>query len=149
LLSIAFSPSSALRFNQTAQWFMAIINYANGEIHFKILYYGPGLCGKTTSLTYVHARLSSAYRSELVTFAAAADATLFFDLLPVDALLLQGLKTRFQLYTSPARSSTNPSASWFCAASMAPYLSLIRNGTKWRRTSRISVTSNKTWQSST
>ena len=86
---------------------MAIVNSANREIQFKIVYYGPALCGKTTNLTYIHARLSPAHRGDLVTLATAADRTLFFDYLPVNALVLHGFKTKFQLYTVPGQVMYN------------------------------------------
>jgi mutual gliding-motility protein MglA len=82
---------------------MPIVNYASREIQFKIVYYGPALCGKTTNLTYVHARLSPSHRGELVTLATAAERTLYFDFLPVNAILEQGFKTKFQLYTVPGQ----------------------------------------------
>jgi signal recognition particle receptor subunit beta len=82
---------------------MPIINYASKEIQFKIVYYGPALGGKTTNLIYVHSRIAPAHRGDLVSLATAADRTLFFDFLPVNALTLQGFKTKFQLYTVPGQ----------------------------------------------
>jgi signal recognition particle receptor subunit beta len=82
---------------------MPIINYASKEIQFKIVYYGPALGGKTTNLAYIHSRISPAHRGDLVSLATAADRTLFFDFLPVNALTLQGFKTKFQLYTVPGQ----------------------------------------------
>jgi GTPase SAR1 family protein len=82
---------------------MPIINYAGKEIQFKIVYYGPALCGKTTNLIYIHSRLSTSYRGDLISLATAADRTLFFDFLPVTASPLQGFKTKFQLYTVPGQ----------------------------------------------
>jgi mutual gliding-motility protein MglA len=82
---------------------MPIINYASKEIQFKIVYYGPALGGKTTSLAYIHSRISPAHRGDLVSLATAADRTLFFDFLPLTALTLQGFKTKFQLYTVPGQ----------------------------------------------
>jgi len=82
---------------------MPIINYANKEIQFKIVYYGPALGGKTTNLAYIHSRILPAHRGDLVSLATAADRTLFFDFLPVNALTLQGFKTKFQLYTVPGQ----------------------------------------------
>ena len=82
---------------------MPIINYAGKEIQFKIVYYGPALCGKTTNLIYIHSRLSPSHRGDLISLATAADRTLFFDFLPVTASPLQGFKTTFQLYTVPGQ----------------------------------------------
>src|SRR5271155_5001651 len=82
---------------------MSIINYVNKEIQFKIVYYGPALCGKTTNLTYIHSQVAEAHKGELVSLATAADRTLFFDFLPLNAVVLQGFKTKFQLYTVPGQ----------------------------------------------
>jgi mutual gliding-motility protein MglA len=82
---------------------MPIINYASKEIQFKIVYYGPALGGKTTNLAYIHSRIAPAHRGDLVSLATAADRTLFFDFLPLNALTLQGFKTKFQLYTVPGQ----------------------------------------------
>ena len=60
---------------------MSIINYASREIQFKIVYYGPALCGKTTNLGYIHKRINPENRGDLVSLATAADRTLFFDFL--------------------------------------------------------------------
>ena len=82
---------------------MPTINYASKEIQFKIVYYGAALCGKTTNLVYIHSRIAPAYRGDLVSLATAADRTLFFDFLPLNAVMLQGFKTKFQLYTVPGQ----------------------------------------------
>ena len=82
---------------------MSIINYVNKEIQFKIVYYGPALCGKTTNLTYIHSQVAEAHKGELVSLATAADRTLFFDFLPLNAVVVKGFKTKFQLYTVPGQ----------------------------------------------
>ena len=82
---------------------MSIINYASREIQFKIVYYGPALCGKTTNLAYIHERISPANRGDLVSLATAADRTLFFDFLPLNAVVIKGFVTKFQLYTVPGQ----------------------------------------------
>jgi mutual gliding-motility protein MglA len=82
---------------------MAIINYANKEVQFKIVYYGPALCGKTTNLAYVHSQVKDVNKGELVSLATAADRTLFFDFLPLNAVVIKGFKTKFQLYTVPGQ----------------------------------------------
>src|SRR5260370_3130090 len=82
---------------------MPIINYASKEIQFKVVYYGPARGGKTTNLQYIHSRISPSYRGDLISLATAADRTLFFDFLPVNSIVLQGFKTKFQLYTVPGQ----------------------------------------------
>ncbi len=82
---------------------MSIINYASKEIQFKIVYYGPALCGKTTNLAYVHSQISPENRGDLVSLATAADRTLFFDFLPLHAVTIKGFRTKFQLYTVPGQ----------------------------------------------
>ncbi|HEY2802173.1 MAG TPA: GTPase domain-containing protein [Chthoniobacterales bacterium] len=82
---------------------MSIINYASREIQFKIVYYGPALCGKTTNLAYIHERISPGNRGDLVSLATAADRTLFFDFLPLNAVVIKGFVTKFQLYTVPGQ----------------------------------------------
>jgi signal recognition particle receptor subunit beta len=82
---------------------MPTINYASKEIQFKIVYYGAALCGKTSNLVYIHSRISPAYRGDLISLATAADRTLFFDFLPLNATMVQGFRTKFQLYTVPGQ----------------------------------------------
>ena len=82
---------------------MAIINYANKEVQFKIVYYGPALCGKTTNLAYIHSQIAETNKGELVSLATAADRTLFFDFLPLNAIVIRSFKTKFQLYTVPGQ----------------------------------------------
>ena len=82
---------------------MSIINYASKEIQFKIVYYGPALCGKTTNLSYIHKKIDPSNRGDLVSLATASDRTLFFDFLPLSAIVIKGFKTKFQLYTVPGQ----------------------------------------------
>jgi mutual gliding-motility protein MglA len=82
---------------------MSIINYASREIQFKIVYYGPALCGKTTNLNYIHQRITPQNRGDLISLATAADRTLFFDFLPLNAVVIKGFVTKFQLYTVPGQ----------------------------------------------
>src|ERR1700745_2918754 len=82
---------------------MSIINYASREIQFKIVYYGPALCGKTTNLGYIHKRINPDNRGDLVSLWNAADRTLFFDFLPLNAVVIKGFVTKFQLYTVPGQ----------------------------------------------
>jgi len=82
---------------------MASINYAFKEISCKIVYYGPGLCGKTTNLQAIHATVPRKFRGDLVSLATEQDRTLFFDFLPLDLGEVRGFKTKFQLYTVPGQ----------------------------------------------
>ena len=82
---------------------MASINYASKEISCKIVYYGPGLSGKTTNLQYVHQKIPSQSRGQLISLATDQDRTLYFDFLPVDIGKIHGFATKFQLYTVPGQ----------------------------------------------
>src|SRR5574341_558021 len=82
---------------------MVTINYATREISCKIVYYGPGLSGKTTNLQYVHQKVPAHTRGELISLATDTDRTLFFDFLPINLGAIQGFSTRFQLYTVPGQ----------------------------------------------
>ena len=84
---------------------MAIINQASKELQVKIVYYGPGLGGKTTNLVQVHDHVQTAQgnKGKLVSLATSSDRTLFFDFLPIEAMSIKGFKTKFQLYTVPGQ----------------------------------------------
>ncbi len=82
---------------------MVLINYATKEIVAKIVYYGPGLCGKTTNLQQVFTKLNPKKRGKMISLATEADRTLFFDFLPMELGMVQGFKVRFQLYTVPGQ----------------------------------------------
>ena len=82
---------------------MSMINYASREINCKIVYYGPGLCGKTTNLEYVYEKVAPNTRGKLISLATETERTLFFDFLPVDLGAIRGFKTRFHLYTVPGQ----------------------------------------------
>jgi hypothetical protein len=82
---------------------MALINHRAREIHFKIVYYGPGQGGKTTNLRVLHERLPADRRGRLLSIATDHERTLFFDFLPVDLGLVNGFTTRFHLYTVPGQ----------------------------------------------
>jgi mutual gliding-motility protein MglA len=88
---------------------MSMINYASREINCKIVYYGPGLCGKTTNLEYVYEKVSPSTRGKLISLATETERTLFFDFLPVDLGAIRGFKTRFHLYTVPGQVYYNAS----------------------------------------
>ncbi|GAK58007.1 GTPase-like protein [Candidatus Vecturithrix granuli] len=86
---------------------MALFNYANREITAKIVYYGAGVCGKTTSLEYIHERIAPSQRGRLLSLATETDRTIFFDLLPLKLGEISGFKIRFQLYTVPGQVKYN------------------------------------------
>ena len=88
---------------------MALINYAAREINCKIVYYGPGLSGKTTNIKYIYERLSPTIKGKLVSLATEQERTLFFDFLPVDLGTIRGFRTRFHLYTTPGQVFYNAS----------------------------------------
>lgn len=82
---------------------MAIINYAAREMTAKIVYYGPGLSGKTTSIQYIHSKISATNKGKLVSLATETDRTLFFDFFPVDFGQIGGFKVKFNFYTVPGQ----------------------------------------------
>ena len=82
---------------------MVLFNYATKEITAKIVYYGPGLCGKTTNLQFVYDSLPSNNKSKMLSLATKTDRTLFFDFLPLDLGKIRGMRTKLQLYTVPGQ----------------------------------------------
>jgi len=82
---------------------MAVFNYLRKEIDAKIVYYGPGLCGKTTNLQFIHQHLKPDQRGKMVSLATDEDRTLFFDFLPIELENVRGFRTRFHLYTVPGQ----------------------------------------------
>jgi signal recognition particle receptor subunit beta len=82
---------------------MATLNFAFKELSCKIVYYGCGMCGKTTNLIHIHKTVPQKFRGELVSLATEQDRTLFFDFLPLDLGEVKGFKTKFQLYTVPGQ----------------------------------------------
>ncbi len=82
---------------------MTFINYAAKEINCKIVYYGPGLGGKTTNLQYIYNKTKPERRGKMISLATEADRTLFFDFLPLDLGSIRGFTTRFHLYTVPGQ----------------------------------------------
>jgi signal recognition particle receptor subunit beta len=82
---------------------MTFINYAAREINCKIVYYGPGLCGKTTNLQWIYDKTNPQSKGKLISLATETDRTLFFDFLPLDLGTVRGFKTRFHLYTVPGQ----------------------------------------------
>jgi signal recognition particle receptor subunit beta len=82
---------------------MALINVAAREIHCKIVYYGPGMSGKTSNLQYIHSQVPKDTKGELLSIATETERTLFFDFLPLDLGRVRGFQTRFHLYTVPGQ----------------------------------------------
>jgi hypothetical protein len=82
---------------------MTFINYAAREINCKIVYYGPGLGGKTTNIQYIYEKTGNNTKGKLISLATETDRTLFFDFLPLDLGSVRGFKTRFHLYTVPGQ----------------------------------------------
>jgi hypothetical protein len=82
---------------------MSFINYSSREINCKIVYYGPGLCGKTTNLQYVYAKTNPEAKGKMISLATETERTLFFDFLPLSLGEIRGFKTRFHLYTVPGQ----------------------------------------------
>ena len=82
---------------------MTFINYASREINCKIVYYGPGLCGKTTNLQHIYDSTAQEAKGKLISLATETDRTLFFDFMPLELGTVRGFKTRFHLYTVPGQ----------------------------------------------
>jgi len=88
---------------------MSLINYASREINCKLVYYGPGLGGKTTNLEYIYEKVAPTAKGKMISLATETERTLFFDFLPVDLGTIRGFKTRFHLYTVPGQVYYNAS----------------------------------------
>ena len=82
---------------------MVFLNYTAMQMTAKIVYYGPGLCGKTTNLHWIHSKTAPRSRGEMVSLETETDRTLFFDLLPLEVGVIGGMKVRLQLYTVPGQ----------------------------------------------
>jgi hypothetical protein len=82
---------------------LSFINYSSREINCKIVYYGPGLCGKTTNLQYIYQRTNPEAKGKMISLATETERTLFFDFLPLSLGEIRGFKTRFHLYTVPGQ----------------------------------------------
>jgi len=82
---------------------MAFINYASREINCKLVYYGPGLGGKTTNLQYIYEKTNQDVKGKLISLATETERTLFFDFLPLELGTIRGFRTRFHLYTVPGQ----------------------------------------------
>ena len=82
---------------------MSFINYSSREINCKIVYYGPGLCGKTTNLQHIYEKTTPNIKGKMISLATETDRTLFFDFLPLSLGEIRGFKARFHLYTVPGQ----------------------------------------------
>lgn len=82
---------------------MSTVNFAAREISFKIVYYGPGMSGKTTNLKLIHQHIPNERKGDLVSLATEEERTLFFDFMPLELGSVNGFKTRFHLYTVPGQ----------------------------------------------
>ena len=82
---------------------MSFINYSSREINCKLVYYGPGLGGKTTNIKFVYEKTNPTSKGKLISLATETDRTLFFDFLPIELGSIRGFKTRFHLYTVPGQ----------------------------------------------
>ena len=82
---------------------MSFINYSSRELNCKIVYYGPGLCGKTTNLQYIYNKTNPQQKGKLISLATETERTLFFDFLPLALGEIKGFKVRFHLYTVPGQ----------------------------------------------
>ncbi len=82
---------------------MSFINYSSREINCKIVYYGPGLCGKTTNLQYIYKKTAPEAKGKMISLATETERTLFFDFLPLSLGDIRGFRTRFHLYTVPGQ----------------------------------------------
>ena len=82
---------------------MSFINYSSREINCKIVYYGPGLCGKTTNLQYIYQKTNPDAKGKMISLATETERTLFFDFLPLSLGEIRGFRTRFHLYTVPGQ----------------------------------------------
>lgn len=82
---------------------MSFINYSAREISCKIVYYGPGLCGKTTNLKHIYKKINPDSKGKMVSLATETERTLFFDFLPLALGSIKGFKVRFHLYTVPGQ----------------------------------------------
>lgn len=82
---------------------MVLFNHATKEVTAKLVYYGPGLCGKTTNLQWVHEHVTFKAKGKMLSLATEADRTLFFDFLPVELGTIRGMRTRVQMYTVPGQ----------------------------------------------
>ena len=111
---------------------MAIVNLKKRQIECKIVYYGPGRCGKTTNLEYIHKAFKNQVKGDMVSIKTDGDRTLFFDFLPLEIGKLKGCDVRVQLYTYRDRCAMLRLENWFCGVLTVLFSSPIlwRSGVK-------------------
>ncbi len=103
-MSVQYTSGTGVRPGFLKEWLkMAVYNYAGGEVNIKIVYYGPGLSGKTTNLEYMYSKLPRENKGKMVSMKTRTDRTLFFDFLPIEVGELGNLKVRSLLYTVPGQ----------------------------------------------
>jgi len=90
---------------------VSFINYAAREINCKLVYYGPGLCGKTTNLQYIYSKVDPSTKGKLISLATETERTLFFDFLPLELGTIRASRRAFTCTPCRARSSTTPAGS--------------------------------------
>ena len=86
---------------------MVFFNYALRKLNAKIVYYGPGLCGKTSNLQWIHDHFEGGHRGKMISLATEGDRTIFFDLLPLEIGKIRGMEVTLQLYTVPGQVHYN------------------------------------------
>ncbi len=127
---------------------MSMINYASREINCKIVYYGPGLGGKTTNLEHVYGKVEPDTRGKLISLATETERTLFFDFLPVDLGTIRGFKTRFHLYTVPGQVYYNASRKLILkGVDGIVFVGRLADRAAWKRIRRRCRTCTTTWPS--
>ena len=116
---------------------MSFINYLSREINCKLVYYGPGLCGKTANLQYIYNKTNPGARGKMISLATETERTLFFDFLPLALGEIRGFKTRFHLYTVPGQvfydASRNGKRRWCEMATCGNRAKAARHRQKARR----------------
>ena len=123
---------------------MVLFNHSTRELTAKIVYYGPGLCGKTTNLRLLHEKLDQATTGRLLSLSTAQDRTIYFDLLPVELGNVKGYTVRFQLCTVPGQVFYNETRKLVLKGATASSSSSTRSGRCSRTTSSRSRTSART-----
>ena len=91
---------------------MVLFNYSTKELTAKVVYYGPGLCGKTTNLQWIHEKLPIKNKGKMLSLATETDRTLFFDFLPIELGTIRGMRRASSSIPFPARSSTTRRGAW-------------------------------------
>ena len=123
---------------------MSFINYSSREINCKIVYYGPGLCGKTTNLQHIYTKTNPDVKGKMISLATETERTLFFDFLPLALGEIRGFKTRFHLYTVPGQVFYDASRKLILKGVDGVVFVADSQIERMRRTSRASTTCART-----